>query len=145
MAEIDEWYAYVQLTHRYAFGLDVEGGQGVARMFTEDGIWDASHLGYGSFAGHDELDAYFAGDEGRAEAMGHLFGNHEILELTDDTLRARCYVHGIVARAGKDVARHDLVLYDDRLTRVDGEWRFARRGLRRVLDFRTARTAPRPG
>lgn len=139
MADIEQWYAYVQLTHRYAFGLDVQGGHGVAQMFTEDGVWDASQLGYGTFEGHEQLNGYFAGDEGRAEAMAHLFSNHEVLELTDDTMQARSYVHGVVVRAGNELVRHDVVLYDDELTKAGGEWRFARRGLRRVLDFRTTR------
>lgn len=139
MSDIDDWYAYVDLTHRYAFGLDVEGGEGVAEMFTPDGIWDANDLGYGYLEGHDQLRGYFAGDEGRAEAMAHLFANHQVVEASGDTMRARSYVHGIVVRAGKDVVRHDVVVYDDRLVRVEDDWRFARRTLRRQLDFRTTR------
>jgi hypothetical protein len=139
VSNIDHWYAYVELTHRYAFGLDADEGRGVADLFTSDGVWDADHLGYGHLTGRDELEGYFAGSEGRAEAMCHLFSNHRIVESTDDTMRATSYVHGVVVRAGKDVVRHDVVLYDDELTKVDGEWRFARRTLRRLLDFRTGR------
>jgi len=139
MPDIDDWYEYVDLNHRYAFGLDVERGEGVADLFTEDGVWDASDLGYGHLVGRDALRGYFAGDEGRAEAMAHLFSNQQVVEVAGDTMRARSYVQGVVVRAGKDVVRHDVVLYDDELVRVAQEWRFLRRTLRRVLEFRTTR------
>ena len=139
MPDIAYWYAYVDLNHRYAFGLDVEGGEGVADLFTEDGVWDARDLGYGHLEGREALQGYFAGSEGRAEAMAHLFGNPQVLEVHGDTMRARSYVQGIVVRAGKEVVRHDVVLYDDELAEVDGEWRYRRRTLRRVLEFRTSR------
>lgn len=139
MSDINNWYIYVEMTHRYAFGLDVDNGRGVAEMFTADGIWDASDLGYGYLEGHSELQGYFEVDEGRPEAMAHIFSNHQVLEATGSSMRARAYVHGIVVRGGKDVLRHDLVRYDDQLVRVDGEWKFARRTLKRVLEYRTTR------
>lgn len=139
MSDIAHWYAYVDLNSRYGFGMDVEGGKEVAGLFTPDGVWDASDLGYGLLEGRDALHGYFGGDEGRADGMAHLFANPQVLSVEGDTMRARAYVQGIVARAGKDVVRHDVVVYDDELVRVDGDWKFKRRTLKRVVDFRTTR------
>lgn len=127
----DVWYAYVDLTHRYAEAVDLGAGSRVAELFVADGRWDGSDFRLDVLVGRDALTRHFAGG-GDDAASVHLVHNHLVVEATGSTAVASSYAHVIMPR--EDRVRHLIVRYDDVVTCND-EWRFVERVLRRVLSY----------
>jgi ketosteroid isomerase-like protein len=102
----------------YALALDVGDVDECARLFAPDGEF----LVYGkAYVGHDGIAGMF-----RAAARGlHLNGSARI-EVEGERATARSQV--LFVRAGDLQLRP--AIYDDELTRVGGQWRFARRRCR---------------
>ncbi|OBF62873.1 hypothetical protein A5753_13985 [Mycobacterium sp. 852002-51971_SCH5477799-a] len=109
-----------ELLAGYALALDVGDVDECARLFAPDGEF----LVYGkTYAGHDAIAGMF-----RAAARGlHLNGSVRI-EVDGERAAARSQV--LFVRAGDLQLRP--AIYDDELTRVDGQWFFARRRCRFV-------------
>ncbi len=107
-----------ELLAGYALALDAGDVDECAQLFTPDGEF----LVYGkTFAGHDAIVGMF-----RDAARGlHLTGSAQI-EVDGERATARSQV--LFVRAGDLKLRP--ALYDDRLTRIAGQWRFARRRCR---------------
>lgn len=114
----DDEAAIRDLIASYALALDARDVDGCVQMFAPDGEF----LVYGkTFAGHDGLAGMF-----RDAAHGlHLTGVSRIA-VDGDRATARSQV--LFVRAGDLQLRP--ALYDDELTRVAGQWRFARRRCR---------------
>lgn len=114
----DDQAAIRDLIAAYALALDAGDVDGCVRLFASDGEF----LVYGkTFAGHDGIAGMF-----RAAARGlHLTG---VSRITVDGDRASARSQVLFVRAGDLQLRP--ALYDDELTRVDGQWRFARRRCR---------------
>ncbi|AFC56555.1 MULTISPECIES: nuclear transport factor 2 family protein [Mycobacterium avium complex (MAC)] len=114
----DDEAAIRDLIAGYALALDAGDVDGCVRLFAPDGEF----LAYGrTFAGHDGIADMF-----RAAARGlHLTG---VSRITVDGDRASARSQVLFVRAGDLQLRP--ALYDDELTRVDGQWRFARRRCR---------------
>lgn len=109
-----------ELLAGYALALDVGDVDECARLFAPDGEF----LVYGkTYAGHDAIAGMF-----RAAARGlHLNGGTRI-EVDRERAAARSQV--LFVRAGDLQLRP--AIYDDELTRIDGQWFFARRRCRFV-------------
>ena len=114
----DDAVAIRDLIAGYALALDAGDVDGCVRLFASDGEF----LAYGrTFAGHDGIAGMF-----RAAARGlHLTG---VSRITVDGDRASARSQVLFVRCGDLQLRP--ALYDDELTRVDGQWRFARRRCR---------------
>ncbi|WP_136245107.1 nuclear transport factor 2 family protein [Mycobacterium intracellulare] len=114
----DDAAAIRDLIAGYALALDAGDVDGCVRLFASDGEF----LAYGrTFAGHDGIAGMF-----RAAARGlHLTG---VSRITVDGDRASARSQVLFVRCGDLQLRP--ALYDDELTRVDGQWRFARRRCR---------------
>ncbi|WP_201359433.1 nuclear transport factor 2 family protein [Mycobacterium paraintracellulare] len=114
----DDEAAIRDLIAGYALALDAGDVDGCVRLFASDGEF----LVYGkTFAGHDGIAGMF-----RAAARGlHLTG---VSRITVDGDRASARSQVLFVRCGDLQLRP--ALYDDELTRVDGQWRFARRRCR---------------
>lgn len=114
----DDEAAIRDLIAGYALALDAGDVDGCVRLFAPDGEF----LAYGrTFAGHDGIADMF-----RAAARGlHLTG---VSRITVDGDRASARSQMLFVRCGDLQLRP--ALYDDELTRVDGQWRFARRRCR---------------
>ncbi|AFC51307.1 nuclear transport factor 2 family protein [Mycobacterium intracellulare] len=114
----DDQAAIRDLIAAYALALDAGDVDGCVRLFASDGEF----LVYGkTFAGHDGIAGMF-----RAAARGlHLTG---VSRITVDGDRASARSQVLFVRCGDLQLRP--ALYDDELTRVDGQWRFARRRCR---------------
>lgn len=126
------WYAYVELTHRYAEAADEGRGSAVAELFGTDGVWDGSAFGLALLQGHAAIRQHFEVAE-REFASAHLVTNHRLVEVAESGVLARSYAHAILP--GSAHVRQIVVRYDDTLAH-DGEWRFARRVLGRVASFK---------
>ena len=126
------WYAYVELTHRYADGVDRGAGAEVAALFIPDGRWDGTVFSLAVVTGTEALTRHFspAGDQ---PASVHLVHNHLVEEVSASRVVARSYAHAMLPR--ETGLRHLIVGYEDVLKPVDGEWRFAERVLRRGLSY----------
>lgn len=114
----DDEAAIRDLIAGYALALDAGDVDGCVRLFAPDGEF----LAYGrTFAGNDGIAGMF-----RAAARGlHLTG---VSRITVDGDRASARSQVLFVRCGDLQLRP--ALYDDELTRVDGQWRFARRRCR---------------
>ena len=109
-----------ELLAGYALALDVGDVDECVQLFAPDGEF----LVYGrTFAGHDGIAGMF-----HAAARGlHLNGSARI-EVEGECATARSQV--LFVRAGDLQLRP--AIYDDELTRIGGQWRFARRRCRFV-------------
>lgn len=109
-----------ELLAGYALALDVGDVDECVQLFAPDGEF----LVYGkTFAGHDAIAGMF-----RAAARGlHLNGSARI-DIAGERATARSQV--LFVRAGDLQLRP--AIYDDELTRIAGQWRFARRRCRFV-------------
>lgn len=128
----DAWHVYVELTHRYADGVDRGAGAEVAALFTPDGRWDGTEFRIAVLTGTDSLMRHFSvgGDD---QHTVHLVHNHLVDEVSASQVVARSYAHALLPR--ETGLRHLIIGYEDVLTPVDGEWRFAERVLRRGLSY----------
>lgn len=105
-----------QLMARYTHAIDAGRGDDWAATFTDDGVFEMP--GH-SVAGTAALRAFA---EGRGGAR-HVVAN-EVIDVDGDEARVRAYVFVF---AGSPPVARAAGGYDDRLRKVDGRWRFARR------------------
>ncbi|HWL43694.1 MAG TPA: nuclear transport factor 2 family protein [Ilumatobacter sp.] len=129
--ERDIWYAYVDLTHRYAEAVDLNAGLGVAGLFATAGTWDGTSFRLGVLTGRAAIGRHFAGTAETPPSV-HLVHNHRLVAVSDTHTVASSYSHAIQTRP--DGIRHLVVRYDDVLTLEDG-WRFQSRTLHRGPSF----------
>lgn len=125
---VDDEARIRELLAGYALALDAGDVDECAQLFAPDGEF----LVYGkTFAGHDAIVGMF-----RDAARGlHLTGSAQI-EVAGVCATARSQV--LFVRAGDLQLRP--ALYDDRLTRIAGQWRFARRRCRFITSTGLADT-----
>ena len=123
------WFDYVALTTAYATAADASDGEGVAELFTADGIWDATAYGLAVLEGRDALVAHFS--QTLDQVSAHLVANHVVQQPSDGSVAASSLTHAIIRRP--DRVRQMVVRYDDRLVLDGDRWRFVSRRLSRVL------------
>ena len=136
-----EYVDIQNLYARYNLMSDAGDAEGYASCFTDDGVLQIEPLGVtvqgrASFVAFKVKDA--AGRGGRYRR--HWNGSLHLEKIDADTARGRCYFHGFNGKPGELPVFADAGVYDDRIVRVGGAWRFARRHL--TLDGSTW-TAPR--
>jgi 3-phenylpropionate/cinnamic acid dioxygenase small subunit len=133
--EIQNLYA------RYNHMSDAGDAEGYAACFTDDGMLVIDPLGVAvhgraAFVTYKQKDAAGRGGRYRRHWNGSL-----LLEPVDaDTVRGRCYFHGFNGTPGELPVFADAGVYEDRIVRVAGTWRFSRRHI--TLDGSTW-SAPR--
>ncbi len=136
-----EYVEIQNLYARYNHMSDAGDAEGYAACFTDDGVLEIDPLGVrvqgrASFVAFKQKDA--AGRGGRYRR--HWNGSLHLEKLDASTVRGRCYFHGYNGKPGELPVFADAGVYDDRIVRVDGVWRFARRHI--ALDA-SSWTAPR--
>ena len=135
---------YVDIQNLYArYNLMSDAGdpEGYAACFTDDGVLQIDPLGVkvqgrASFVTFKQKDA--AGRGGRYRR--HWNGSLHLEKIDADTVRGRCYFHGYNGKQGELPVFADAGVYDDRIVRTGGGWRFARRHI--TMDA-SSWTAPR--
>ena len=107
----------------YAQALDSGRTEDIVDTFTPDGVSDIQ--GVGTFTGHAELRAGYAGMAPTAPQL-HLVGNVRVTSATPDEATAVSNVL-FVRRGESGWTTHVIGRYEDVLRRHDGRWRFSRR------------------
>lgn len=129
LGDVGVWYAYVDLTHRYAEAIDEHGGVGIGDLFVADGTWDGAAFRLALVEGRDAIAAFFEGADGPAWSV-HLVQNHRLVSRSEGRAIATSLTYAI--QASEDGPKHLVVRYEDELVDDgDGGWRFASRRLLR--------------
>ena len=119
-----------QLLGRYNLAIDLGDAEGWARTFTADGVFRCTGLPEGSplggrYQGTDELVAYAKVHYGIAKGRARHWNANLVIEGDGETATMRCYLLALTAGAGKLAGTTGI--YEDRLRKVDGQWRFVER------------------
>jgi uncharacterized protein (TIGR02246 family) len=107
------------LLARYCHNFDTGDADGVAGLFTDDGVFDPGVAGFGPFEGRDVIRGFVGTMP--AETMHHMTTD-AAYDVDGDT--ASGVASFIVASKGALVM---VGRYHDDLARVDGAWRIRRR------------------
>lgn len=107
----------------YAQALDAGQTGDIVETFTPDGVSEIQ--GVGTFTGHDELRAGYAGMAPTAPQL-HLVGNICVTSATPDQATAVSNVL-FVRRGESGWTAHVVGRYEDTLRPHDGRWRFSKR------------------
>jgi hypothetical protein len=127
---------------RYNHMSDAGDAEGYASCFTDDGVLQIDPLGV-TVHGRASLIIYKQKDAARRGGRYRRHWNGSLLleQLDADTVRGRCYFHGENGTPGEPPVLADAGIYEDRIVRVAGAWKFARRHI--TLDGSSTWTAPR--
>jgi 3-phenylpropionate/cinnamic acid dioxygenase small subunit len=119
-----------QLLARYNLAIDLGDADGWAATFTADGVFrcdglpDGHPLG-GEHQGTAALVAYAKTQNALTKGRARHWNANLLIDGDGETATMRCYLLNLTAGAGKVAGTTGI--YDDRLRKVDGEWRFAER------------------
>jgi len=114
-----------QLKARYcAFCDESYNAQGIASLFTEDGVWDGGNLGKAE--GHDAIVKFF---ERAPSAFSFAIHNvmNPIIEIDGDRATGRWYLLQPLtrrSRKGDESAMWLAGRYEDQYVRIGREWKF---------------------
>jgi hypothetical protein len=124
MITVEDRLEILELCARYNYFTDTGDAQEVARLFTSDGVFDGPP---GRFEGFDAIVAF---NENIYQALAgsmHFTDNH-LFESRDSFIRHRCYL--ALNIPSKDGVKPTLMMYDDEVVKVEGEWKFRARTVR---------------
>ena len=107
----------------YAQALDAGQTEQIVETFTPDGVSEIQ--GVGTFTGHQELRAGYAGMAPTAPQL-HLVGNVHVTSATPKEATAVSNVL-FVRRGESGWTTHVIGRYEDTLRPHDGRWRFSKR------------------
>jgi len=113
-----------QLKARYCALCDANyDPDGIAAMFTEDGIWDGAD--FGRYEGRAAIHAFFTGISGDIEFAAHMVLN-TIITVDGETANGKWWLIMPCTTTidGPKEARWLLAEYDDDYVKVDGAWLF---------------------
>lgn len=113
----------LQLAARYNHAIDYSDPEAWAGTFTEDGVFNG---GPSPVTGHEAL-AQFAGGFGTNMAGARHWTNNHVVDGDGDEATHSCYLNLIQTKDGGS----SIVTgrYDDKLRKVDGQWRFTERNV----------------
>jgi hypothetical protein len=119
-----------QLLGRYNMAIDLGDAEGWAATFVPDGVFHCSGLPEGNplggrYEGTDALIAYAKTNFGIAKGRARHWNTNVLIEGDGDSATMRCYLLNLTAGAGKLAGTTGI--YEDRLRKLDGEWRFVER------------------
>jgi hypothetical protein len=118
---LEDIEAIKRLKARYcAYCDDSYNADGVAGLFTEDGVWET---GVGRNEGREEIRAFFKQLPQSISFAIHMVLN-PIIEVDGDTAKGSWYLLCPCTRAETGRAIWQAGRYDDEYVRVDGEWKF---------------------
>ncbi len=141
--DLVEIEAIKRLKYRYARLLDTKDFDGLNDLFVDDATASYSG-GQLSYDGRDAIIGFLRKALGSTTMLtSHLVGQPEI-ELTGaNTARGTWSLQDMVIVAEQDVEIRGTAFYDDRYVKVDGAWKFAHTGYRRVYEEMGPRPADR--
>ncbi|WP_197276990.1 nuclear transport factor 2 family protein [Sphingomonas profundi] len=139
IARLEDIEAIRRLKHLYGLLCDDDyDADALVALFTEDGVWDAGEL-YGRYEGRAAMHAFFS-----QISKSVVFAIHTALNDIIDVdpggetavARFRAIIPSSLRTPEGDVPMWTLSGYEDRLRKVDGEWKFTemRSIIRRVAN-----------
>jgi hypothetical protein len=139
----DEQLKVQELNNLYAYYLDSFEIENWLALFTPDAYFDEREFDSGLHIGHDAIRAYGEKIVDEMVYAVHLMCNHIIRDLTESTASGTIFaiVEGL-AKSGLH-ARYQ-VKYEDNYSKVDGQWRIARRVLRKTFPVEILALAETP-
>jgi len=117
--------------HRYAFYSDTKQYHELPSLFTEDGVFDETCLGFPMMRGKVELTRIFSVPSGKYIYFVHFISNILITYYDGATARTTSYLRGEGMLSTGAMPRV-LGYYDDVFVRQGGEWLI---GERRLIPF----------
>ena len=126
-SEKSDYQQIVELTHRYAWCVDMRDVDGMVALYTEDAIFDTSHIGLNDLRGHDGVRHFFNYIMKMTTANSHHISNH-IINIDGNRATGTCYAIAM-ANTPSDEEIFATVHYDDVYVKVNGQWKFAQRRL----------------
>ncbi|MEJ7935497.1 nuclear transport factor 2 family protein [Sphingobium sp. AN558] len=121
-----------QLTHRYALHIDLFQIEKWVDVFTPDAFFDEREFGFGLYVGHDAIRAYGQSLADTVQYVTHLMANLVIENLTETS--ASGIVFALVEAEMKTGERERThVRYEDDFVKVNGQWKIARKILRKTF------------
>lgn len=124
---LEDRLAILDLCATYNWLTDTGDAEGVAALFTPDGVFDAPP---GRFEGTAAITKFNEDIHPVIRGSMHFNDNHQV-ERDGDHVRHRCY--SALQVATENGVQTQLMTYDDVIVNVDGAWRFAERA-NRVFD-----------
>jgi len=125
LARLEAIEAIKRLKARYcAYCDDHYDPEGIASLFTEDGVWDGE--AFGRHVGRDAIRGFFRRVSGEIVFAAHLVLN-PIIEVADAghaTGKWRLIMPATVPVDGRKEARWLLGAYDERYVAIDNVWLF---------------------
>lgn len=110
------------LKHNYAKQCDDNyNPDGIASLFTEDGVWDGGPLGFAD--GREAIKAFFTATPDLVSYALHSVAN-PIIEVDGDTAKGHWYLWQPMVIKPDDQAMWLIATYEDTYVRVDGKWMF---------------------
>jgi hypothetical protein len=119
-----------QLLGRYNLAIDLGDAEGWAATFTPDGVFRCTGLPEhhplgGRYEGTEELIAYAKTNHAIAKGRARHWNANLVIDGDGETATMRCYLLNLTATAGKLAGTTGI--YEDRLRKDDGQWRFVER------------------
>lgn len=114
------------LKHRYcAYCDDGYNPEGIAGLFTEDGVWDGEDR-FGRYVGRQAIQTFFRNNDAKILFAAHLVMNPiiEIDSLDHASGKWRLIMPATAVVEEKKEARWLLCAYADQYVRVQGKWLF---------------------
>jgi uncharacterized protein (TIGR02246 family) len=124
----DDHQAVLNLYSRYNRAIDFGDAEGWAACFAPDGVFHTSAL---TATGTDELLAFANGFKERSEGRLRHHISNVYVEATDSGARGGSYLLMLKAATEEDPQTTIVTaaIYEDELSKHDGEWRFTRRNV----------------
>lgn len=111
-----------KLRTRYCNLTDDGDAQGVANLFTEDGVWEAQ---WGRYKGREEIKGYVQGGLGKGRLSLAIHGIiTPYIEVKGDKAKATWYLLQSSILKKDDQAIWGTGRYEDEYVRINGEWKF---------------------
>lgn len=120
---LEDTEAIKRLKARYcAFCDDGYDPDGIANLFTEDGVWDSGDT-FGKCEGRVAIRKFFvAGPKQLPFAMHYVM--NPVIEVEGDTASGTWYLFQACTFAKGNQAVWGAAKYDDKYVKVNGEWKF---------------------
>lgn len=123
-----------QLKSRYFRFLDTRDIAGLQTVFTPDAEAYFKGADYDfSLVGWAQLEAFYR-KSFQPTSFGMHNGHHPEISVSGDSATGIWYLHDIFIQLDNQITVMGSALYEDDYRKVDGEWRIARTGYRRLWE-----------
>jgi hypothetical protein len=109
------------LSSQYAIAMDENDAETWLKTWSDDGVWQG---GLGRYEGLSRLRQLFTDLGERIKGKRHLMTNF-VIAGAGDSASQKCYL--VVVEIGQPASLVSTLVYNDRLQKIDGHWKFSQR------------------